>query len=104
MSESKSNHPEQCEIAAATAQKSAMRHLHGSGAAGSPGPINGAGEVGGHGIAPGAQFNIEEITNGYVVTMRRHWLDSSPERHFAPDLAEVGKLVTAAMVRWYIEK
>lgn len=54
------------------------------------------------GVDARSSFHVEKIANGYIVHLQRSSLASS-ERHFAENIMEVGKLVAATLVRWFIE-
>ena len=52
--------------------------------------------------APGARFRVEKIDNGFLVHLAKAE-GAIAERHYAENEKAVGELVTATLVRWYIE-
>lgn len=55
-----------------------------------------------HVAPPGSIFRIEKIQNGFLVHLAQNGY-SPAERHYAENEKAAGELVTASLVRWFIE-
>lgn len=53
-------------------------------------------------VPPGSRFRVERISNGFLVHLSRSEFEQA-EQHYAADEKAVGELVTATLVRWFIE-